>query len=384
VTNEVSEEKAKAPPLARRSLQERGLPLLLQSSITSSYSQRAIDSAPSSDLGAAARPSPRSVTTGATPGAPAEVWSSELVNVGAVAVDYLTLTTYSAEAFSRAVELIHKHTPREEMRGARLMQYTGYKGGNYFYGSGIQVDQEHYLLRLSGSASHYFLEAALASPGLRGLMGFFNCTRIDVQYTHPEQFSGIDLPGVCEYLRLVEWPKHRGKRPAVEMFNSDDGLHTLYIGSRSSPRFQRLYVKEVDGLRLLRYEVEYKGSGVRALAAKLYAVIVDQGLELLVNVLVGEFDQLPLGDEFAPLAAALTGPPSLRLKIVKDPSSTDKTLRWLSSSVASAIRRLRSRSEPWIDYWLDQFLGSGLYYVLDSTPLHPGYSCKQVVDSLLL
>ena len=253
--------------------------------------------------------SPRSVTTGATN----LDWSSKVIPLSAVASDYLTLSTFDVEAYTWAVRLIRGYTPEDERKVGRWLQYEGLAGDGYFVGAGDQAGGRHYVVRLSGSVAHSFLAVALRQGAM---LARFKCTRFDVQYTRPEAPS-VRLEEVGKLLEAADWSHHKGKKPKIEWWHNAEGYDTLYIGSRSSVRLQRIYVKPVDGRDCLRWEVEYKGE----LAGKLFAAVLASGLSVLAGVLAGEMVVLPV--LACPELVALVddvkgGNKPERLKLVRD------------------------------------------------------------------
>src|SRR5215218_4058111 len=114
---------------------------------TGSVGSRHEERASAASAGVAA---PRTVTTGATNLSPSG-WSTKHIYIGSAALDWLTLTTYDAAAFTEAVQLVGQHTGAADRLEAGIMQYRGCKGDGYFFGAGFQAGVEHYMLRLSGS-----------------------------------------------------------------------------------------------------------------------------------------------------------------------------------------------------------------------------------------
>ena len=116
---------------------------------------------------------------------------------------------------------------------------------------GKRVTSEHVLLQLSGADADLMLYDVMAVSGVHA-----KCTRIDLQVTIP--LPHYYSPGMAIMsLKTGSWG--RGRPPEVRLVEGGGGLDTVYIGSRSSNRLIRLYVKEVNGERYLRFEVEYRG-----------------------------------------------------------------------------------------------------------------------------
>jgi hypothetical protein len=150
------------------------------------------------------------------------------------AIDWITLTTWEIGQFFDLVAYIRRrHVGGWE--AAKVMQYSGMKRGNLFYGTSEQRDgmgenKGHGMIRVSGR------------------------TRLDLELTKtpPKRYS---LPAA--YKRIAH-PKS-----IVQSENC-----TLYIGNRaSSPIFTRLYEK----LGYLRLEFELKHDRARWAFEKLIA-----------------------------------------------------------------------------------------------------------------
>jgi hypothetical protein len=124
------------------------------------------------------------------------------------------------------------------------LQYKGWKRGSLFFGVGEQKDKRHLIISSSGSESN----------GLAGFVKHWKglyCTRIDVQRT-------IERP---KHMSLRRIRKATGKANTTIIQSPDND--TLYIGSRTSDIFTRLYEKPLDTM-YLRLEFELKGKRARA------------------------------------------------------------------------------------------------------------------------
>lgn len=173
------------------------------------------------------------------------------------AIDWITLTTWEIGHFFGLVAYIRRrHVGGWE--AAKVMQYSGMKRGNLFYGTSEQRDgrgenKGHGMIRVSGREADDFFFNDLIWYGRREL-SFLKCTRLDLELTKtpPKRYS---LPAA--YKRIAH-PKS-----IVQSENC-----TLYIGNRaSSPIFTRLYEK----LGYLRLEFELKHDRARWAFEKLIA-----------------------------------------------------------------------------------------------------------------
>jgi hypothetical protein len=319
--------------------------------------------------------SPRDVTTGATNPGALSLWSTDVVYVRSVALDWLTITTPDRAAFRWAVGLIEAHTPASERREAQVMQYRGWKGDGYQVGVGEQQGDQHFMVRLWGSVAQSFMQAAICYPRMLEL---FRCTRADVQYTYDEVPS-VRLGAVGEALRAADWSSHKGRKPEINYYSNNDGLDTLYIGSRSSVRMQRVYVKPIDKVAHLRWEVEYK----EQLAGNLWAALLAGGLAVLPGILAGEMVVVPLAvcPELAGLPA-LVGAPADRLKLRRDDGDAMTAIAWVWNSVLPCVRRLQS-GNPKIRHLVREFLLAA-WAAPEAAPAYPGIDMAGFLDEWLV
>lgn len=202
--------------------------------------------------------------------------------IGMPNLDYITLTSPT----DRRDEIIIP----EGYISQSLMQWQAgpalYSGYAYRYANGtLQIlfsPEQGFLLRCSGSLCE---DVAERIPDI----GTFKCTRLDLC---------IDVP---TSIPVEDWYlSQKSKGPKIHSTNINN--ETLYIGSRKSMRFWRIYNKALEqGLDgdLFRIEVELKG--VRANQVK--HCIRDKSLrwtffrESTIGV-VGDIIDSVLGDEY--------------------------------------------------------------------------------------
>lgn len=174
---------------------------------------------------------------------------TELV-LNQVQVDYLKLTSWSQEledVFGVLLQTVQYPTGK-----AKLQHYFGAKYPNGFVGRGRQVHSEeqgtlpHYMGIVSGSLADELL------PSFWRIIPNARCRRIDLQMTVKDKLDFNDL-----YLEL--------RKSSVNCKLVRSNGSTLYVGSRSSRRFIRIYEKDTSA-NLVRFEVEYKSE----LAEEMY------------------------------------------------------------------------------------------------------------------
>lgn len=243
-------------------------------------------------------------------------------------IDWLSISTYDENAARAWWRLLDEMKTEDR----NIMQYQGKQGGSgdgtLFVGSGMQKRGMHHLIRVSG---------ALADE-CRGLLfaqlkqGNVRVTRIDIQIT-------IREPKEWSQWKLFNRRKRAGK--TVSWFESKDRdagtLSTVYVGSRKSDRFSRIYIKPTKGGgRLLRVEVEYKRDRAR-LSTKL--MMDKDGIhpgDLLLHELENAIGDGPLLAVFSP---HLAGREAASVTVTAT-SDDDKTLRWLMEDVFPVFKRI--------------------------------------------
>lgn len=153
-------------------------------------------------------------------------------------IDYLRLATWDLKTYTNLAGIINEH---HVTKPAHWLQYHGRRSddGGVFHGQGVQGHRQHYITHSSGQQADtwagYFLDKHLDAY----------CTRIDVQVTidEPIEHCGREL-----YNKI-----HRKTKSIVQ----SPGVTTVYIGSRGSQLFIRVYEKVLD-TRFLRCEFELK------------------------------------------------------------------------------------------------------------------------------
>lgn len=160
-------------------------------------------------------------------------------------IDYLRLASWDFNAYVEIMPFLMESYPGEWVRG-KWLQYTGWRKKGIFVGRGVQGNKAHTILNVSGELSQLWYQNFLSLDG-------WYCTRIDLQRT-------IKTPiAEDESLRLVRNECNTKKTSLIESEEND----TLYLGSRTSDKFTRLYEKVLDET-YLRLEFELKGYRSRA------------------------------------------------------------------------------------------------------------------------
>lgn len=255
--------------------------------------------------------------------------------VGRVSVDWITLTTYDRMVFNGLVELCESYVDYNTSTSQKRMQYSGIGGQGFFFGAGKQRGDDHYMLVLSG------IQAAILVPTLATSMfaRLASCTRIDVQLTLPVIEGARKTGELAHEIRrgLSEGVGRVGKRPSVAVWDNETGTgDTIYIGSRSSDKFVRIYDKFGDGIQFLRYEGEFK----RGVADRIWTEFCDNESALsnwLASTIVQPIRELR---EFSEIVEVIEARKTSDVWIEVEPKDDERTLRWLRKQVTPAAVRL--------------------------------------------
>jgi DNA relaxase NicK len=255
-------------------------------------------------------------------------------------VDWLTLTTSDSSIrellFAASVEFL------KDLKGegytAKPWGMKGYKGwmcGSFRWGTRDTGD----IIMMSG-------EVARANFGPMLVM-CENATRVDLAVTVTVADPVLDLAKQSyEWLTRGSVADGRLTRKFTFVENSDGG-QTLYIGSRLSDQFGRLYDKgressqgKEEGIpqgKIWRYEVEFKGYRAKRIATQILdnlevadnihdflgATVYKWFLSRRVPLIMDTYKNIPFSTE---VSAKL--------------SDDETTLNWLSTQVSPSVRRL--------------------------------------------
>jgi len=253
------------------------------------------------------------------------------------AVDWLTITAKSGGARRGLYELATEQlqTLRELGNNCKPWNFQGYTGlqcRGYRWGTRLDSD----ILVLSGDQAGEYWHPALALAE--------NVTRVDLAVTvllrHPETEFAWNI-----YLALQGKVDGRKKCRKFTLVTDNAGGQTLYVGSRSSDQMGRLYDKGRQDLKRLdlepglmwRYEVEFKSSRAKRVAAQLLALPPD-------GARFGNTVARTVQEWFFTrgVPSLLLTDPGEEIALSVGAKVTDDliTLEWLSTQVRPSIARL--------------------------------------------
>jgi len=249
--------------------------------------------------------------------------------IDAPAVDWLTFTTYENDHF-QGWQLWQKKLSGEKKAG-KIRMYDGEWVGSSFIGQGRQGSRAHGLIRVSGSESNQAFFDLLD-------IGFDKCTRLDIQFTTPLplEYSARKFADDLRSGQVGEYQR------SVELYENGDGLDTVYVGSKKSDRFARFYVKENDGKRYLRFEIEHKNTWAEIVSKNLQS-----GDASMAGVMLDFLDTIQLDENQGIIRLFTDLLDSFRagLKYPKHLTDDDSTITWIMEQVTPAIIRLLNDHE---------------------------------------
>lgn len=208
--------------------------------------------------------------------------------------------------------------------------YRGHRAGGVRVGASAQG----VVLQLSGSHASDKWKDAVATCE--------NVSRLDLA-VNIECDPVVPLIACDVYREIRHTPSRNGKPPRHAWIQASDGGQTVYVGSRVSDRFARLYDKGVEQRsheagRLWRLELELKRKVADRCARRL-ATVSNHRRELAGIVAEHFRSRANLRLPIRPSAVTCSDH--------QVPSTDDKALLWLSRSVKPLVARLmRAHGAP--------------------------------------
>lgn len=272
-------------------------------------------------------------------------------------LDYLTLTSYERRPITIMPKILYGIWPGD-WKSAKVMQYKGWRNGPIFYGFADQDGRRHLMLTVSGRVAHEIFGALSFD-----ITSHMTATRIDLQVTVPLPFGWNENDiwnRVCEGV---------GKTKIV---NDSEKTWTVYVGSRRSRIFWRIYIKHYEKT-YLRYEVELK----RHHAHAVFTALSKYGDAALKSLYLTRLKKLKVADKAKEPALELVlgmGGKDLSYELEKEEreESIKKMCQWLDNLTIGFERRMGDHEvghvmRNYIDQWAE------MKDVLDGSGGGPGF-----------
>lgn len=262
--------------------------------------------------------------------------SHQVIEAG---IDYLTLHTpmWSELRPMTPDELISAYLVYiSSFGGLQYQTVMGYEGNgdNFFF---VGVREDGWLRRIAGSAAHVLFDSTFVTGDRPSRLDIQITVRLDGSVNEVIEAHRIEAQIASELL-----PK--GRQRKIEQHSDNRGGMTVYVGSRHSDAFGRIYNKyaktpEDRYNSAVRYEIELHGDSARVYAEMLAQAGERRERAILHYVLDwyrarGVVIQVsPTSRDWQPLALQPNRP------------TEETTLIWFKKQVRPAIERLL-RSYP--------------------------------------
>jgi hypothetical protein len=253
----------------------------------------------------------------------------------AAGIDWLTITAKGSDSRGRLFdESVRLKKVNEQLGyGAKPWTWKGYRG--YMAGSlrwGTRDDSDIAILSGQDAFNNWFEFGQLAE----------NCTRLDMAVTVSLKNPLLNVGGAC-YDWIEKNPDLIDKKRLYTLINNTAGGQTLYVGSRASDQFGRVYDKGIEAQyedepgKLWRFEIELKARRAKAVLDRLMEVEdrawIPNSIQETVWWWFDTRDVAPLWNRFGDTHVI---PLLVEAKMTDD----ECTLRWLSTQVRPGVGRL--------------------------------------------
>lgn len=246
-------------------------------------------------------------------------------------VDWLTVTCADPDRFDRfrSIGCSLVHVEAELGCKVKPWRFSGFEGlacGGAAFG---ETDAMQCLRLSSTTASNYWRQAYAVAT---------NCSRIDVQVT-------VRTPGIQQKCILDHHRETRrafnswSKPPTIDLRLSNRTSPTLYLNSRSSGKFGRIYDKADESkldhyVGCLRYELQCGGAVALSCARKLLTTNRDE--RMCCDLVAGFFLEKRCRLRWHSEHPTLLSRPRQRAEDLR-------SLRWLATQVAPRIKTLLAK-----------------------------------------
>lgn len=255
-------------------------------------------------------------------------------------VDWLTITSKNKDIRNRMWQEANRimHILKEQGFAQKPWRFSGYDGwlcGGFRWGTREDSD----ICMLSGENARVNYDVMLGHCE--------NVTRIDLAVTitlcEPMPTLAFDT------YALNAWGTGRGdqRKRKASFINNSDGGQTLYLGSRASDQYGRIYDKgmenqdrtdvPVDLGRIWRYEVEFKSYRAKRIASQLYEKLHG---ELDVHSIIGDTVDTWFKARGLPTIIKNAGDQPFLSDVRATVTDDAMTLKWLSTQVRPSVSRL--------------------------------------------
>lgn len=238
----------------------------------------------------------------------------------------------SGQTYAAAMDfLTHQQEQGNTAKEATLLGYKGVICGKCFVGE----REDGILCRSTGGISTDFYEAVYHPDMHVSRLDLQVSVWIDTASSHLGRQARLD----AAYWRATHPKEARRKITAID---DEDGGYTLYIGSKSSEHFCRLYDKGAESRQeyyegCWRYEVELHNDA----ATQVAHFILENSLQL--ETVVGSTVRTYYTQRGVALPWYTQEEMNALRPVAVLQSDDSRSLRWLAAQVRPTVARLRSR-----------------------------------------
>lgn len=257
-------------------------------------------------------------------------------------VDWLTVTARDwpirEELFALSKDMIEYHKLLgNKVETWKFKGYQGIKAQGFRWGRRDDTD----ICMLSGRDANEFWPMALQMAQ--------NITRIDLAVTILLNSPEPDFAQGC-YLTLKDAAAGSCGFKSLTFLQNNHGGQTLYVGSRASDQFGRLYDKgredpddsTIDPGQLWRYEVEFKAHRAKRVGEELRRRLAEP---LSIPTAISQTVQIWFFSRGIPLLNVTREGDIIDLEIQARITDDAITLEWLSNQVRPSIVRLEKNGK---------------------------------------
>lgn len=247
-------------------------------------------------------------------------------------IDWVTMTTTADQI---GYSWYAMYTKYRDMKKRDANEETPFSNGYY---SGLRIAsmqwgyEKHlgYIIIISGEdAGRYWDKLSPIDARVTRLDLCVDFIHKDVEYLARDLFEAAS-------------DERRKQKPGLSLFIGPEGGDTLYLGSRHSQQFGRLYDKGVEsGTRppghYWRAEVEYKKPLSGLMAQELTLETSDNRVKVIADTVINWFSDrgiTVLGEE--------AGERAIQISVEQRITTADKKLAWLRTQVGPTVRQLVS------------------------------------------
>jgi hypothetical protein len=262
-------------------------------------------------------------------------------------VDWITVTQKQSDEFvlwSAAKKIVAEcdlqYKGQSNRHGFKGEFYVANSGGSFYYGERFSPRPGWGMATLTGAMARDYWAWLMVRES--------RVTRYDLRVDCEMVVPDPDLAKIC-YNELQSYKvSHNKRQPKASLYIGEGD--TLYVGSRSSNGFGRLYDKGMESGsapkgKLWRYEVELKQEYAEQASANLFNLILRDEPDLFIKTIARTVADW-FSDRYVVPIFTMSDAKVTRIEFTSVNRRGD-TLKWLRQSVRPSVARLIEKG--WVD-----------------------------------